>query len=102
MGNLSIVGQSGYFSGAVFEYLVSERELGIRKACSIGNKTDVDECDLLLDFKEDEKTEVGAFYLESFKDGRRFAEIAREVTREKPIICLPGAMSEKGRLAGFL
>jgi len=98
-GNLSIVGQSGYFSGAVYEYLVTERDLNIRKACSIGNKTDVDECDLIIDFDKDPGTKVAAFYLESFKDGRKFVELAKDVSKRMPVICLPGAMSETGRQA---
>jgi len=99
-GRLSIVGQSGYFSGAVYEYLVTNRGLGIRKTCSIGNKTDVDECDLLWHLgEEDDETGVIAFYLESFKDGRKFVKLASKVTLRKPVICLAGAMSQKGRIA---
>lgn len=99
VGPLSIVGQSGYFSGAVYESLVTERGLGIRKACSIGNKTDVDEYDLLFDFGQDPEAQVCAFYLEGFKDGRRFVQLARNISKEKPIICLPGATSPVGRQA---
>ncbi len=99
VGGLSLVGQSGYFSGAIYEYVVTERKLGIRKACSIGNKTDVDENDMLGDFLKDDKTEVIVLYLESFKDGRRFYELSKEVSKKKPVICLPGATSEAGKTA---
>ena len=96
-GHLSIVGQSGYFGGAVLLQFFSERKIGIRKACSIGNKVDVDECDLLIDFLNDEKTNVAAFYLEGFKNPRKFLQIARKST--KPIICLLGGQSPVGKKA---
>jgi acetyltransferase len=66
-GGLSVVGQSGYFSGAVILQLFTERFLGIRKACSIGNRIDIDETDLLSHFLKDRQTKVAAFYLEGLK-----------------------------------
>ena len=66
-GVVSIVGQSGYFSGAVILQLFTESYTGIRKAASIGNRIDIDECDLLQDFLKDEETKVAAFYLEGLK-----------------------------------
>jgi acyl-CoA synthetase (NDP forming) len=100
-GNLSIVGQSGYFSGAVVLQLFTERYLGIRKSCSIGNRIDINECDLLEDFIEDEKTEVGAFYLEGLSNPRKFLKLARTFTQNKPLICLLGGQSEVGKKAAL-
>ena len=98
-GGLSLVGQSGYFSGAIVLQCFTERFLGIRKACSIGNRIDVDECDLLEDFLTDDKTSVAAFYLEGFKRPRRFIEIAKST--KKPIICLLGGQSVVGKRAAL-
>ncbi len=100
-GNVSIVGQSGYFSGAVILQLFTERHLGIRKSCSIGNRIDVNECDLLKDFIYDKKTEVAGFYLEGLSEPRKFLKLAREYTKNKPLICLLGGQSEVGKRAAL-
>ena len=100
-GVVSLVGQSGYFSGAVILQLFTERYTGIRKAASIGNRIDVDECDLLEDFKEDKETKVAAFYLEGLKRPRKFLKLAKEFTRTKPLICLLGGQSKVGRSAAL-
>jgi len=100
-GKLSIVGQSGYFSGAVILQLFTERYLGIRKSCSIGNRIDINECDLLEDFIEDERTEVAAFYLEGLSNPRKFLKLARKFTQTKPLICLLGGQSEVGKKAAL-
>lgn len=98
-GNISIVGQSGYFGGAILLQLFSERKIGIRKACSIGNRIDVDENDLLLDFLADKETKVAVFYLEGFQNPRQFLRIARK--SDKPIICLIGGQSSVGKKAAL-
>ncbi len=100
-GNVSIVGQSGYFSGAVILQLFTERHLGIRKSCSIGNRIDINECDLLSDFIEDERTTVGAFYLEGLNNPRKFMKLAKKFTKTKPLICLLGGQSEVGKKAAL-
>lgn len=100
-GVVSIVGQSGYFSGAVILQLFTERYTGIRKAASIGNRIDIDECDLLQDFLKDEETKVAAFYLEGLKRPRKFLKLAKEFTQSKPLICLLGGQSEVGRSAAL-
>ncbi|MHA1995387.1 MAG: CoA-binding protein, partial [Candidatus Hodarchaeales archaeon] len=98
-GVVSIVGQSGYFSGAVILQLFTERYTGIRKAASVGNRIDIDECDLLQNFLEDETTKVAAFYLEGLKRPRKFLKLAKKFTRTRPLICLLGGQSEVGRSA---
>ena len=100
-GGLSIVGQSGYFSGAVILQLFTERFLGVRKACSIGNKIDVDETDLLRHFLQDKQTKVAAFYLEDLKKPRLFVQLAKKFTRNRPLICLLGGQSNVGKKAAL-
>ncbi len=100
-GGISIVGQSGYFSGAVILQFFTERAVGIRKAASIGNRIDVDESDLLQDFLDDEETTVAAFYLEGLKRPRKFLSLAKQFTKSRPLICLLGGQSEVGRSAAL-
>jgi acetyltransferase len=98
-GNVSLVVQSGLLSAGFLVDIMSHRVMGISKVCSIGNKIDVNECDLLSYLIEDTNTEVIGHYLESFSDGRRFTELCRKST--KPIVVLHGGKSRKGAEAAM-
>jgi acyl-CoA synthetase (NDP forming) len=92
-GNISIISQSG---GVGLDYLniLASEGLGLAKFASIGNKLNVDECDLLEYLIEDEQTGIIIVYLESIPDGRRLMQIARRTS--KPILL---HKSNVGRLA---
>lgn len=95
-GRISLIVQSGMMS-AIFLAELGRRGIGVAKACSIGNRADVDECDILEYLLKDGDTEVIALYLESIPRGRRFAQIAKEA--DKPIVLLKGGRSTSGALA---
>ncbi len=95
-GRVSLVVQSGMMS-AIFLAEVSRRGVGIAKACSIGNRADVDECDVLEYLLNDPDTDAIAMYLESIPRGRLFSQIAQNST--KPLVVLKGGSSEAGALA---
>lgn len=82
-GPVSILAQSGGVGLSYLGFLIEE-DIGINKFVSMGNKLDVDENDLLTYLLEDEGTKIILVYLEGFKDGRRFVEIASRST--KPIL----------------
>ncbi len=92
-GNISIISQSG---GVGLDYLnvLASENLGLAKFASIGNKLNVDECDLLEYLIEDEQTGIIIMYLESIPDGRRLMRVARRTSR--PILL---HKSNVGRLA---
>jgi acetyltransferase len=96
-GGVSLIVQSGLLAGGFMTTLMSHKILRLAKACSIGNKCDVDETDLLEYFLEDEETKVIAMYVESFPRGRRFFELA--ALRKKPIVVLKGGKSAAGARA---
>lgn len=98
-GNVVMIGQSGLLAAGMASDIVTNRTLNIRKFCSIGNKCDIDENDLLEFFKDDDGAKVISMYLESFHDGRRFVEIAKEVTPTKPVIVLYGGRTVAGARA---
>ena len=98
-GKVSLIAQSGMLSAAFLADLMSQRTIGISKVCSIGNKSDVDECDLLEYLLGDTETDVVALYLESIPRGRLFAEIAAKAT--KPIVVLKGGKSSAGARAAM-
>jgi acyl-CoA synthetase (NDP forming) len=95
-GRISLIVQSGMMS-AIFLAELGRRGIGIAKACSIGNRADVDECDVLEYLLQDPDTEVIAMYLESILRGRLLAQMAQQST--KPIVILKGGISEAGALA---
>jgi acyl-CoA synthetase (NDP forming) len=98
-GRISMVVQSGMLSAGFLVDLMSERAVGIGKACSIGNKSDVDECDVLEYLLEDNETDAIALYLESIPRGRRFLELADRA--KKPIVLLKGGKSGAGAKAAL-
>jgi acyl-CoA synthetase (NDP forming) len=86
-------------AGAFLIDLMTHGTMGISKACSIGNKMDIHECDILEYFLDDPKTGVIGLYLESIVDGPRFIELCRRST--KPIVVLKGGKSAKGAEAAL-
>ncbi|MCF8110414.1 MAG: acetate--CoA ligase family protein [Desulfobacteraceae bacterium] len=95
-GRISLIVQSGMMS-AIFLAELGRRGIGVAKACSIGNRADVDECDIIEYLQDDHDTDVIALYLESIPRGRRFAELARK--SDKPLVLLKGGESRAGAKA---
>lgn len=93
-GNVSLVVQSGMLSAGFLIDIMSNGIMGISKACSIGNKADVNECDILEYLIDDPDTGAIGLYLESIPDGRRFMDLCR--SSAKPIVVLRGGKSRKG------
>ena len=93
-GNVSLIVQSGMLSAGFLIDTVSHGTMGISKACSIGNKVDVNECDILEYLIQDPDTSAIGAYLESITDGKRFLKACRNT--KKPIVVLKGGKSEKG------
>ena len=65
----------------------------------LGNKSDIDEDDLLLFFEQDDNTKVIAQHCEDLKDGRAFAEVAKRVSKKKPVIMLKAGRTSAGAAA---
>jgi acetyl coenzyme A synthetase (ADP forming)-like protein len=99
-GRVAMSSQSGALGLAI---LAAARRfhLGFSSFVSVGNKADVSGNDLLQFWEEDERTAVILLYLESFGNPRRFAPIARRVSRRKPIVAIKsGRTPAGGRAAG--
>lgn len=93
-GEVSLIVQSGMLSGAFLIDSMTHGTMGISKVCSIGNKMDVDECELLEYLIDDPDTGTIGLYLEAIPEGRRFVDICRR--SRKPIVVLKGGRSAKG------
>lgn len=98
-GNISYIAQTGNFATHTMRYIITGENFGVARVVGLGNKADVDECDILEYLAEDPETKGIFAYLESFKRPRRFLEIASEVTRKKPIIFLKGGSTPEGARA---
>ena len=98
-GTLSLVVQSGMLSAGFLADLATRRGIAVNKACSIGNKCDVDECDVLEYLLSDDSTKGVALYLESMPRGRRFMELAEGAT--KPLVVLKSGRSASGAKAAL-
>jgi acetyltransferase len=93
-GHVSFIVQSGLLSAGFISTLMNRKTLQFAKVCSIGNKSDVEETELLEYLLKDPATKVIALYLESFVNGRRFFELA--TSSDKPIVVLKGGKTPLG------
>jgi len=99
-GPIAIVTQSGAFGVAVLDYMAGE-QMGLSKFVSFGNKIDVKEPEMLHYLLHDEQTRVILLYAESIDAGREFIEVAREVTKYKPIVAIKSGKTEAGARAAL-
>ncbi len=97
-GKVAMSSQSGALGLATLAGARRVR-LGISSFASVGNKADVSTNDLLQYWEEDPATDTILLYVESFGNPRRFARIARRVSRCKPIIAVKAGRSQSGRRA---
>jgi acetate---CoA ligase (ADP-forming) len=99
-GKIAMMTQSGALGSAVLDAFTLESDgRWISRFCSYGNAADVGEFDLLQYFGNDDKTKIILAHLEGFKDGKNFMELARTITREKPIVVLKTGRTKLGAKA---
>jgi 3-hydroxypropionyl-CoA synthetase (ADP-forming) len=97
-GRIAMITQSGTV-GCIF--LEQAAGLGVSKFVSYGNRTDVDEADLLAYLADDPETDLIAMYVEGLEDGRKLLETARTVTRVKPVVVMKVGRTEHGARASI-
>ena len=97
-GTVAMLSQSGGLGIALLERTAALK-LGVSSFVSIGNRADVSANDLLLWWEQDVRTRVVVLYLESFGNPRKFARIARRLSRHKPIVAMKGGSSPAGSRA---
>ncbi len=97
-GVAGLVVQSGGIGVAVLEHL-SRLGIGISSFASVGDKYDVSSNDMLLWWEQDAVTRLAVLYVESFGSPRRFAQTARRVGRQFPVLTVIGGRSAAGQRA---
>lgn len=97
-GPLAVVAQSGVFGNILLDNL-HQRGLYVSKAVTLGNRMDVNECEVLDYLHKDSPTRVIVIYLEGAADGRLLMETLARVTRDKPVLVLKSGRTGAGREA---
>ena len=92
-GKAALSSQSGGIGMAIIGFSRSTK-MGVSAIVGLGNKSDIDEDDLLAFFEQDDSTQVIAQHCEDLKDGRAFAEAAKRVSKKKPVIVLKAGRHE--------
>ncbi|PIZ00511.1 acyl-CoA synthetase [bacterium (Candidatus Howlettbacteria) CG_4_10_14_0_8_um_filter_40_9] len=96
--SIAVFSQSGAMSTAILDW-ANANGIGFSKMVSLGNKTDITECDLLEAWQKDDSSKVILGYLEGIEDGDRFLSITRKITKEKPLIVIKAGSSDEGTKA---
>ncbi|MEJ2040055.1 MAG: acetate--CoA ligase family protein, partial [Desulfosarcinaceae bacterium] len=97
-GDTAMVSQSGNMGTQLLAF-AEKQDIGIRAFAGSGNEAMVTIEDALEGFEEDAMTRTVLLYLESVKDGRRFFNAARRISRKKPIVLLKGGQTRAGQRA---
>ena len=97
-GDIAFISHSGAICAAIVDWSRGQG-FGFSRLVSLGNQADVTETDVLSAVAADPHTRVIALYLESVSDGRRFVEIARQITPHKPIVALKVGRTQAGKQA---
>src|SRR5882672_4260277 len=97
-GSAALSSQSGGIGMAIIGFSRSAK-MGVSAIVGLGNKSDIDEDDLLTFFEQDDNTHIIAQHCEDLKDGRAFAEVAKRVSKKKPVVVLKAGRTSLGSKA---
>jgi acyl-CoA synthetase (NDP forming) len=107
-GPMALLSQSGTLGASIMQ-IVANRGIGLSKVVSTGNEADMHLEDYLTYLAQDEKTRIIAAYIEGLREGRRFYELAKKITKQKPMVVMKSgttnasakaARSHTGALSG--
>lgn len=98
VGKVALSSQSGGVGMSIIGFSRSTK-MGVSAIVGLGNKSDLDEDDLLTFFEQDDNTDVIVMHVEDLKDGRSFAEVAERVSKKKPVVVLKAGRTAKGARA---
>ena len=97
-GRIGFLSQSGGLGLAVMARAQALGS-GLSSFVSVGNKADLSGNDFMQYWESDRQTDVIMLYLESFGNPRKFARVARRVSRSKPILAVKGGRTQAGNRA---
>ena len=97
-GSIAFMSQSGALCASILDIALTE-DVGFSHFVSLGNKADLNEIDFLEAWRDDPETKVVMAYLEDIRDGSRFLDVARRLTKSKPIIAIKSGVTSGGSRA---
>lgn len=97
-GNVSIITQSGAIGIAMIGKTRVEN-IGLSSIISVGNKSDIDEADLLEYLVSHDDTRMILMYIEGVRDGERMVNVLSEATKKKPVVVIKSGRSARGAMA---
>ena len=97
-GNIAIITQSGALGIAMIGKTKVEN-MGLSAIVSVGNKSDINETDLLEYLTRQDLTRVIMIYIEGLKAGERFVNALQETARVKPVVVVKAGRSKRGAMA---
>ena len=96
-GRIAFISQSGAIISTIVDWSLPE-EIGFSAVISIGNQADLSFEDFLLYAGDDPFTRAIILYIEEVQQGKRFMEIAREITLKKPVVAIKSGSSSIGQM----
>ncbi len=97
-GHLAMITQSGAL-GLTLVGQASVENIGLSAIVSVGNKSDIDESDLLTYLCDHESTRIILMYIEGLRNGEKFIRAVRNASLKKPIVVIKSGRSSKGAQA---
>ncbi|AKO51894.1 acetyl-CoA synthetase [Marinobacter psychrophilus] len=98
-GDIGIISQSGNMLLALALEAESNGHVGFSTYVGPGNQIDLGFADYLQYLGEDDNTRVATLYVEGFKDGRVFLNVAKEIAKTKPVVVYKSGSTEAGQKA---
>ncbi len=100
-GPISYIAQTGNFATHTMKWIMTAENFGVSRVAGLGNKMDVEDSEVLDFLGQDPETRAVCMYVEGFRNPRRFWEVARRVTRKKPVVILKGGRTKAGAERAF-
>ena len=97
-GNVAIITQSGALGVAMIGK-TAVQNIGLSSIISVGNKSDIDEADLLEYLVEQDDTKSILMYIEGIQKGERLVKVLKQATKKKPIVVIKSGRSKRGAIA---
>ncbi len=97
-GNVGLISQSGALGIALMGKTIVDK-LGLSTIVSLGNKSDLNEEELLEYLDKDPNTKVVLIYMEGTKTGRDLIALARDVVKRTPVVVIKSGSSKRGAKA---
>lgn len=98
-GPIAFMSQSGALGTAILDWALADSGISFSRFASLGNKADVSEIDLLEAWADDPHSRVILVYTEGLTDGQKFIEVARRVSRIKPVVAVKSGVTQAGTRA---